>query len=454
MVILREIPGTKKAQMPFSFEATRSGEMQEWAGIAVDIGTTTIAAYLWDFGRGELSMTLSEENCQTVLGTDVMMRIMHSVRGKGQALHKMLVEQIEKMCERMITAWSDGVPVPDDKIKMSVVGNPAMCHFFLGKDVSGLAGAPFLGAYTGNYSCSGGDVGFVRRKRIGITVLSGIAAHVGGDALAMYGAVEKQGDTGTRLLVDLGTNAEIILIRRGKIYCCSTAAGPALEGKGISCGMRAGAGAVTGVKIAKKTGNIVLAHLPGKMPAGLTGTGVLELIEQLRRCGILTVDGYLKRQEEILELGISPALSGCVVKKDEKWGFQVYRGKKEIILFQEDIRNIQLAKGAILAGIQCMLDSCGLSDGDVDDVAVAGAFGSSLQEETAVRLGVFPAGFRGKISFVGNAAGQGAVKMLLDPGFAARMEARAGDMVHVELAEKETFKKYLLQGMELREYPE
>lgn len=480
MVILREISLDEKGRLPSVLGESMKGEksdgrlvsggksgikimqgerqssagMGKGAGVAVDIGTTTVVAYLWDFSLGKVLHVLSRENCQTRLGADVMMRIMHAQRGKGEELHRMLVEQVEEMVEELLGFWQElGNPLlSGEEIPMSVVGNPAMCHFFLNKDVAGLAGAPFRSAYAGNYRCTGEDVGFRRGSQIKIQVLSGIAAHVGSDALAVLGVAESPGETGTKLIVDLGTNAEMILIARESRACCSTAAGPALEGKGISCGARAKPGAVTGVKIAPKTGNIVLEHISGSAPLGMTGTGILELMEGLCRCGILSRDGYLLDRGEAEEMKIHPDLAKCLVMRQGQRGFLLYKGEREIVLYQDDVRNIQLAKGAILAGIQCILKKYSLLPEDVEEVMVAGALGNHLREEAVLRLGLFPAAFRGKLSLIGNGAGAGAVKMLAEPGFAAEMEWRAGEIAHVELAEMEDFKKNMVDGMEFREY--
>lgn len=435
-------------------------------GIAMDIGTTTVVAYLWDFAGRRLLRALSRENCQTRLGADVMMRIMHAQRGRGEELHQMLVEQLDGMMEELLAFWkeSGNSLSAHQEIPISVVGNPTMCHFFLDQDVSGLAGAPFRSAFEGNYICTGEDVGFQRGRRLKIQVLSGIAAHVGGDALAVLGVAERRGLNGVILLADLGTNAEMILVNRGKMACCSTAAGPALEGKGIACGVRAMPGAVTGVKIAPKTGNIVLECLSGAPPVGISGTGLLELMGELRRCGLLTQEGYLLEREEAEGKNIHPSLSQRLVARQGKRGFLLYGGVREsgiaspsgegreIFLAQDDVRSVQLAKGAILAGIRCLLESAGLSPEDVGEVVVAGALGNHLREEAVLRLGLFPGAFRGKISMVGNSAGIGAVGMLAQPGFAKEMEGRAREIAHVELAEMEAFRKNMIDGMALREY--
>lgn len=480
MVILRELPGEEKGELPsvLGNEGKRGdfrGAAGEWEagisrcgglGIAIDIGTTTVVAYLWDFSKRRLLRTLSRENCQTRMGADVMMRIMHVQRGKGEELHQMLVEQLEGMMEELLDCWqeSGNSLSSDEDIFLSVVGNPTMCHIFLNQDVSGLAGAPFRSAYQGNYICTGEDVGFRRGKQLRIQVLSGIAAHVGSDALAALGVAERRGESGVTLVVDLGTNAEMILAYRGKRACCSTAAGPALEGKGIVCGVRAMPGAVTGVRIAPRTGNIVLEYLSGAAPLGITGTGLLELMEGLLHCGILTREGYLLDREEAEENNVHPELSARLVNRQGKRGFLLYgeggtngafccMGKAgEIVLYQDDVRSVQLAKGAILAGIQCLLNRCGLSPEEVEKVMVAGALGNHLREEAVLRLGLFPAVFRGKISLIGNSAGAGAVRMLAEPRFAVEMERLAKEIAHVELAEMEAFKTNLMDGMALREF--
>ena len=284
-------------------------------GFAVDIGTTTIAIAALDLKRKEVIGKVSYTNQQTTLGADVMMRIMHCQQGRGERLHNLVVEQIEQMAQELLLLYSEEISLK--KCLFFVVGNTTMCHLFLGKDVTGLAGYPFRPAYEGNYRCLGRDIGMKEFLEAQIIVLSGIAAHVGSDALAVVGAEKLYQKDHIQLAVDLGTNAEIILNDRGKIYACSTAAGPAFEGKGIACGMSAKEGAVSGVNISMGNGNLILQVIEGARARGICSSGLVDALAQFRKCRLMQEDGYLLSEEEARARGISDALCRRLVMREK-----------------------------------------------------------------------------------------------------------------------------------------
>ena len=281
-------------------------------GIAVDIGTTSIAIGIFDIKSGSLIGNQTRTNCQTMYGSDVMMRIMHCINGKEQLLHDILIEQIEdmtgsildnnisghksnihsKISSKIVSKESD--KIPDIVIKkMVVVGNTTMCHIFLNKDVTGLKGAPFSVAYEGVYRTNSYDIGFKIYDIDEVIVLPNIMAHVGADAAAVL-CKEKMYKTGiNEIAIDIGTNAEILLNCSGKVFVTSTAAGPAFEGKGIRSGMRAAPGAINSVKISRVNGNIILGMLDdGKAenPRGLCGSGLIDAISELMKARLLKKD--------------------------------------------------------------------------------------------------------------------------------------------------------------------
>ena len=227
-------------------------------GLAVDIGTTTVVMGLYDLDSGERLAGLQEKNSQTLLGADVMMRLMHCQRGSQHTLEQRIREQIQNMAEQLC----DGFCALEQIKTIAVVGNTTMCHIFLGQVTSGLAGSPFRPAYRGIYRCKGSDIDLQEMKDTDVIVPAGIDAHVGADAVSMICALQLPETKETVLAVDIGTNAEIALSCKGEISVCSAPAGPAFEGAQISQGMRGEPGAIAGMHIARQSGNILLEVIP------------------------------------------------------------------------------------------------------------------------------------------------------------------------------------------------
>ena len=436
------------------WSAVGSGRTMDEMGFAVDIGTTTVVVTAIDLEQKKILGTMSCTNEQTKLGADVMMRIMHCMSGRGEILHNLVVRQVEEMAMQLCR---NGKPedVQGKRCYFFVVGNTTMCHLFLDKSVEGLAGYPFSPAYRGNYCCIGKEIGMEAFSEAGICVLSGIAAHVGSDALAVIGAEKLYREDKVQLAVDLGTNAEIVLNQKGKISVCSTAAGPAFEGKGIFCGMAAKDGAIAEVKIASGNGNIILGVLGGKEAIGICSSGLVDLLAQLRRCKLLLRDGYLLRQSEAEKAGLPRELCGRLVVRKEQNAFLLCgekEGKKEIYLLQSDIRNLQLAKAAIQAGIISILAVAQISLEEVDEFVVAGVLGSCVRQMSAVSIGLFPEAVREKIILAGNAAGKGAVLGVLDTAFSEKMERLAKEISHIEIAQERGFQDCLMNAMDIQRW--
>ena len=455
MVILREQRNVTKGIEKFDVGKVSQRIFEKWnadIGIAVDIGTTTIAMTVLDFRKKEILGQLSETNEQTRLGADVMMRIMHAVSGKADELHQMIVCQIEQMAAQVLneTLSTDG-EVKNIQVCFSIVGNTTMCHLFLNKSVEKLAGYPFEPAYQGNYECIGSEIGMKQFETAKIHVLSGVAAHVGSDAVAVIGAEQIYKNDKVQLAIDLGTNAEIVLNNRGIVRVCSAAAGPAFEGKGIHCGMPARPGAITGIKFSGGNGNIILEYIAGDAVKGICGSGLVDLLAELRRCRLLKEDGYLLNREEALLQNAQSKLCSLLVEREEEHAFLLYsdtESGKEIYILQSDIRGAQLAKGAIQTGILALLEEAELKFSEVDEIYVSGVLGSCIRQSNAIAIGLLPS-VNTEIHFVGNAAGKGAVLMFLQEQFEEKMEALTKEICHVELVNLPEFQKLFLQSMNL-----
>lgn len=424
-------------------------------GFAVDIGTTTIAMYAVELAKGNVIGELSQTNEQTKLGADVMMRIMHAVSGKADKLHQMIVKQVEEMASDILSKLGEQYQVRNEEICFSIVGNTTMCHLFLNRRVDGLAGYPFKAAYKGGVLCLGSEIGMKTFLHSQIKVLPGIAAHVGSDAMAVIGKEQMFDKEVVQLAIDLGTNAEIMLNKKGKVSVCSTAAGPAFEGKGVACGMAAKKGAINGIRIAANNGNIILEIIESQKPLGICGSGLIDVIAQLRKCKVLTADGYLLSREEAFLMGIHQEICEQIVIRENQHSFMFYSDKdssKEVYITQGDIRNIQLAKGAIQAGIQSLLKAGGITLEQVDEVIVAGVLGNCLRPANAINIGLLPDVLEEKLHFVGNAAGKGALLALLDMDFMNKMEEIAQRIWHLELAQEKDFQSNLMNAMDFKKW--
>ncbi len=417
-------------------------------GAAVDIGTTTIAASLFSLADKKYCGNITETNSQIKFGTDVMMRIMNAAMGKAALLHGLVVNQIEDMLLRSCRGICDKSQI----VKMAVAGNTTMCHLFLGKDVSGMAGAPFKMAYSGSVDIKGREIGFKEFPDMDIYVLPGVAAHIGADAVSVLCNQKLYNKEKIQLAADIGTNAEIILNNKGKIYACSAAAGPAFEGKGVKCGIRAGKGAINSIKISKSTGNIVLGVIGSLIPEGICGSGLVDAIAEFLKAGILRPDGYLMDCGEALQNKVHKDIAERLCKSAEGNYFVLYNKQHEIVVTQKDIRNIQLAKAAIQAAAEVLLETAGISLNDVDEVKIAGVFGKFIHPKSAVLFGLYPDIDNGNIEFVGNAAGNGAAQALLDSSYRELALRYSKEARHIELAGKEIFQDKFLNAMELKKW--
>lgn len=461
MVILREKEMLEKGQFFRGGQEKDHGEEilknLSHIGFAVDVGTTTVVVAGFAFLRGKKEPLFlgrkTERNEQTKLGKDVMMRVMHAVEGKQKKLQQMIVEQVERMALEILPGedGGDGEQWLKADTEFVVVGNTTMCHLFLGESVEGLKGAPFRMSYQGNREVPGSYIGFRIFLSSAVFVLSGIAAHVGSDALSVVCETKMQKQKKNQLAIDLGTNAEIILNKAGELWCCSAAAGPAFEGRGVASGRAAGAGVITGVKLASHTGNIILEYIPGKEICGICGSGLIDALAGLRKIGAVTEDGYLSEGKGAGENRSLRAFAEYMTE-DEKGdqAFCFYKGKENILLTQKDIRNLQLAKGAIAAAVFMILKETGLEAGQLDEIILTGVLGSSIRLENAMHLGLIPSLPRECFRLAGNAALDGAVSLLKDGSLKKEWEGVSKKIRHIELAEKEGFQEVFMGAMEFR----
>jgi uncharacterized 2Fe-2S/4Fe-4S cluster protein (DUF4445 family) len=397
-------------------------------GLAVDIGTTSLAAALVDLCTGGVVHTGSVRNPQAAFGADVMSRI-HAA-GKDATSRQPLVEAVRlgvaDLAGRLIRGAGASAA---DVVAATVVGNPAMLHLWYGEDAWGLGVAPYVGRWTAAIDARAEAVGLPLEAQVPVYVLPCVKSHVGADAVAAALAVGMDTRDSPALLIDLGTNSEIVLSDGDRVFAASTAAGPAFECGGITCGMRAEEGAIDALRL-EPDGRWSVHVIGGVRPKGLCGSGLLDAAAELLRAGMMDRGGSLRgtgrRTVAIAEAG---------------------DGSRAISLAATDVRQLQLAIGAVRAGIDVLCADAGLAAPDLESVFVAGTFGQYVRKASMLRLGLLPPVPPERVRTVGNAAGAGAVLALVDRRVRGRADDLAGRVRYVELAGRPDYEDALMRSL-------
>jgi uncharacterized 2Fe-2S/4Fe-4S cluster protein (DUF4445 family) len=420
-------------------------------GLAVDVGSTTIAAHLCDLETGEVVASSGTMNPQIRFGEDLMSRVSYSMMHPGGA------QQMTEAVRGALNTLSSDVAreanaSPQDILEITLVGNPIMHHLLLGIDPVELGGAPFALATDSATSIRAAELGLTLHPNARVYVLPCIAGHVGADAAGMV--LSERPDLGEELtlLVDVGTNAEIVLGNRQRLLACSSPTGPAFEGAQISCGQRAAPGAIERVRIDPATlearfkiiGSDLWSNEPGFEAAvartgvtGICGSGIIEVIAEMYLAGIISQDGVVDGQ--------LAARSDRIVPTGRTFGYVVHRGAVTLTVTQSDVRAIQLAKAALYAGIKLLMDNLGVDH--VDRIRLAGAFGSHIDVKYAMVLGMIPDCDLAKVASAGNAAGTGARIALLDNGSRRTIEELVHKVEKIETAIEPRFQAHFVEAM-------
>jgi uncharacterized 2Fe-2S/4Fe-4S cluster protein (DUF4445 family) len=421
-------------------------------GVAADIGTTTVAIYLCDLEAGEVIATGSFTNPQIVFGADVISRIHYSSRNPETGLKRMREDLIASMNAMIEELAAENGFTPSRVVDMTVVGNTVMHHIFLNVSPAGLGLAPFRPSVTGPANMKARDAGVLINPESYIHVLPVEAGFVGADNVAVIISQEPWKDDEPVLIADIGTNGEIVLGCRGKLFSCSCATGPALEGAGASSGMRAVKGAIDRIQISPESydvdyrmiGSEKWAHEgSGDMakPAGICGSGIIEALARLWSAGLIDAKGTFK-----------PNIASPRLRKGEAgilefviaWGGETATGR-DIVLTQADIRQIQLAKAALRAGAEVLMRRCGIDS--VSRIVITGAFGSHIDTESALLIGLLPPCASQSITTVGNAAGHGAYLALVDREKRKEAQRVAKTVTYVELASDQDFQGLFMKAL-------
>lgn len=391
-------------------------------GLAVDLGSTKVALFLYDLSDGNPIASSGLLNPQVPFGEDIVTRIQRALEGDAPRLREVVVEGINASVAEMLAG---GDRSPEDIYEMVVVGNTAMHHLFLELPVAQLGRSPYLPATDLPLEVKARDLGLALNPAAVVYLPPPIAGYVGSDHLATVMAARLPERRGPCLLLDIGTNTEVALQAGGRIVCCSCASGPAFEGGGLSQGMRAGEGAIEQVCIDPATGEPALTVIGGAAPRGICGSGILGAMASLAEAGAVDAGGRMREEHP----GVSRRGGELVFYLAPPGG-----GDGGVAVTQKDIREIQKAKGAIRAGVDALLDEAGVACGDIEEVILAGAFGTYIDPAAALSLALLPPVPLGRIDQVGNAAGAGARSMLLSIGARAEAEVLASRLGYLELS--------------------
>jgi uncharacterized 2Fe-2S/4Fe-4S cluster protein (DUF4445 family) len=416
-------------------------------GVAFDIGSTTVAGHLCDLTTGEVVATAGRMNPQIRFGEDLMSRVSYAMLNDdgAAAMTAAIREALDGLTGELLAEVN---AERAQLLELVVVGNPIMHHLVLGIDPTPLGQAPFTLATADAVVATAGSIG-IDAPAADLWVAPCIAGHVGADTVAAIGAEGPHRGEAMQLLVDVGTNAEIVLGNRDQLWAASSPTGPAFEGAQISAGQRATTGAIERVRIDRRTleprfkiiGTDVWSDEPGFDPGptgvtGLCGSGVIEAIGELFLCGVIDKQGVLDGAAAARTPRIEP--DGRTFR---------YRLTESITVTQADVRAIQLAKAALRAGIDLLLEHAGIDT--VDEVRLAGAFGAHIDPVHAMVLGLIPDCDPANVRAVGNAAGSGAVRALLAADQRSELQAVARSVTKIETATEPRFQELFVAALAL-----
>ena len=408
-------------------------------GIAFDLGTTTIVGTLMDLNNGEARGVVSTLNAQAIHGGDVLSRISHTM-GKKEGLQEMqhfAAFTINGLIERLTS--ESGVPT-EQIYEITVAGNLTMMHLLLGIDPEPIALTPFAPAVAHGMEFRARDIGIAIHPEGRVFLFPAIGAYVGGDIVAGLLATALPRGNKLRLFVDVGTNGEIALGSEPRTLATAAPAGPAFEGAEISCGMRATTGAIEGVQITENT--VVLQTIDDAPPVGLCGSGLIDAVAQLYRRGLMDATGRMRSAEELAGR-IPGSLASRLVTVDGVRAFvlatEEVTGGRRILFSQKDVRQLQFAKGSIASGIRVLMKEMAVTPDDLQEVLLAGAFGSYIHPDAARIIGLVPAVPLSRIRAVGNAAGEGAKIALLSYREREAAEVMPSRVEYIELSGREDF---------------
>lgn len=407
---------------------------------AIDLGTTSIVCYLLDGTTGEQLASAGMQNPQSAYGADVITRANHVLTSdKPTALRDCAIFALNELIER---ATKTAGRMPEQVTLVTLVGNTVMHHILLGLALGQLVRAPYTPFSGEKRVFPAAELGLRVNPAATMLIAPVIGGFVGADTVACLSASSFEQLILPTLLLDIGTNGELVCTDGTRRVCCSTAAGPAFEGATISCGMRAERGAVDRVWL--EDGQFRISTIGNAPARGICGSGLIDLIALLVRQGTIDETGRFNTD--------APLSDRLIVTEERNTAFLVAEGETRVTLSQKDVRELQLGKAAIRAGISVLLGALSLAQEQVNRVLLAGAFGSNLSPDALCDIGLLPEAFRGKVESIGNAAGEGAKLYARSFALFEQSEYLAHETEYVELTRSPSFSNYYIEAMSFPEY--
>ncbi len=430
-------------------------------GVAFDIGTTTVVGMLWNLKSNTLVDVEARTNYQSVHGSDVISRIQFCNQEDSHTalMHKKVILCFNDILEDIFVR---NQILPQHVYDVTIVGNTTMSHLVLGVHPKSLARTPFVPVFCDAQNLTAHELGIKVNPRANVFLLPNIAGHVGSDIVGMMLATHIYKLDGCHIAIDIGTNGEIVAIKDGKLLTCSTAAGPAFEGASIHHGMRAAAGAIETVSI--QGNQVSIQTIDNAAPIGICGSGLIDAVAELLNTGIIEPNGRMLTYQEAITKGIPVKLAKRIISFEQQPAFILTYPQSMplsalsetsaccdfehvILLTQQDIRKVQLAKGAILAGMQTLMKTLSMTENDIDTIMLAGAFGNYIDKKSALRIGLFPQIMEEKIISVGNAAGTGASMGLFSASERQTASEFGKKTEHIELSMNMDFQEFYMYAM-------
>ncbi len=414
--------------------------MDKCYGVAIDIGTTKLALFIVDLNDGTIIFSDGIMNPQIKYGEDVISRIQYASQSEEslKEIQKAIIDGINSLIEKGIKETDI---MKDNIYEVVVVGNTAMHHLFLGLNVKWLGFSPYAPVIGKGY--------YIKAKRLGIDInpmgsiytLPNVAGFVGADAIADVLASRIHEKEKLTLLMDVGTNTEVILGNKYGLWCCSTASGPAFEGAHIKFGMRAASGAIEKVKI-EENFDVKYITIDNEEPRGICGSGIIDAIAEMLRTGVIDTSGRIILQNHRRIREGENGKEFIIAFKEE-----TANKEEDIVITQDDIREIQKAKAAMYAGYMTLMRKAGFKKEELSEIIIAGAFGSYIDPSSARLIGMIPELPISKISFLGNTAGSGARLCLKSMDYRKEAEEIIEKMKYIELAAEPIFEEEYINAM-------
>jgi len=413
-------------------------------GIAIDIGSTTLAAALVELRGSKRLASASAPNPQRKYGSDVLARI-EKINSNPPLLQEMQ-DSVRESCNKIISEVLNEAGVNKEDVKeVSAAGNSVMEHIFMGVSPEPMGRVPYKPAFKESKFITTGDVGLNLRNDTPFYLFPMIGGFVGGDAVSVALAEDMSTLKESTLIIDIGTNSEILLSTSDGLYAAAAAAGPAFEGGQIESGMTAERGAITGISISED--KVALDVIDDVSPKGICGSGIIDVITALLKAGVIEPSGRIRARAEIPN-----NLSTHVTEFEDGNSFTLFKGpNQEITVSQADVRALQVAKAAIRSGISIVLGKAGLEAKDVKKILVAGAFGSNITEEGLCGIGLFDQNWLGRSQSIGNAVLDGTTRTLCSASERAKADEIGRIAKYVSLSGSKHFEKKFISNIDFPE---